>query len=134
MNMLILRNASRILLPVALAFSVYLLLRGHNEPGGGFVGGLVASAGLTVHGAALGGERLLRTLRLAPATYGAIGLVLALVSGLPGLLLGQPFLTHQWGMGPAGLALGTTLVFDLGVYLAVLGAVTGFVAHYLPER
>jgi len=134
MNLLILQNASRVLLPIALVFSVYLLLRGHNEPGGGFVGGLIASAGLAVHGVALGRDRLLRTLRLPPATHAAIGLVLALASGLGGLLLGQPFLTHQWGMGPAGLALGTTLVFDLGVYLAVLGAVTGFVVPYLPER
>lgn len=134
MNMLILQSASRVLLPISLVFSVYLLLRGHNEPGGGFIGGLVASAGLTVHGVAAGRTRLLRAMRLSPPGHAACGLVLALVSGLPGLVLDAPFLTHQWYQGPGGLAIGTTLVFDLGVYLAVLGAVTGFVSHYLPER
>ena len=134
MNMLILRSASRVLLPVALVFSIYLLLRGHNEPGGGFVGGLVASAGLTVHGLATGRERLLAAMRWSPRVFAGVGLVLAVLAGVPALMLGQPFLTHQWYSGPGGLALGTTLIFDLGVYLAVLGAVTGFVSHYLPER
>ena len=61
-------------------------------------------------------------------------LLLALASGLPALLLQTPFLTHQWQFWDKGFALSTALVFDIGVYLAVLGAVCAFVGYYLGEE
>ncbi|MFA7664864.1 MAG: MnhB domain-containing protein [Burkholderiaceae bacterium] len=133
MNDLILRLAGRFLLPMALAFSLYLLWRGHNEPGGGFVGGLIGAAGFTVYGLPRGRSRLLAALRWPPAGIAGCGLLLALLSGIPGLLSGAPFLTHQWRIWEGGLALGTALVFDMGVYLAVLGSVCAFVSFYLDE-
>jgi multicomponent Na+:H+ antiporter subunit B len=130
MNSLILRTTSRAVLPAALIFSVYVLLRGHNEPGGGFIGGLIAAAGLTVHALPRGGNALMSLLRLSPKTIIGAGLSLALISGLPALLMSEPFLTHQWAF-PGGVAISTTLVFDSGVYLAVVGSVLTFLSYYL---
>jgi multicomponent Na+:H+ antiporter subunit B len=132
MNSLILLTSSRIVLPVAMLFSVYVLLRGHNEPGGGFVGGLIAAAGIAVHSLPRGRNALLRLLRVSPKTLIGAGLALALLSGLPGLLLTEPYLKHQW-VFPGGLPLSTTLIFDIGVYLSVVGAVLTFLAYYLEE-
>lgn len=134
MNSPILNVAGRLLLPLSLLLSLYLLWRGHNEPGGGFVGGLVAAAGFTVHALPRGREALLKTLRWPPASIAATGLLLALLSGLPALFGSTPFLTHQWRIWDSGFALGTALVFDIGVYLAVLGAVCAFVGYYLGEE
>ena len=131
MNSLILQVSSRLILPVTLAYSVYLLWRGHNEPGGGFVGGLVAAAGFIVYALPRGRESLLRLLVIAPESIAGSGVLLALSSGLLSLLTGQPFLTHQWTLFSSGFAVGTPLVFDLGVYLAVVGAVLTFVGYYL---
>ncbi len=134
MNAVILQVAGRVLLPLALLFSLYLLWRGHNEPGGGFVGGLVAAAGFTVYGLPRGRQPFLAALRWPPTGIAGTGLLLALLSGLPALWGGAPFLTHRWLLWDNGFALGTALVFDVGVYLAVLGAVCAFVGFYLDEE
>lgn len=133
MNSLILQLAGRVVLPISLLFSLYLLWRGHNEPGGGFVGGLIGAAGFTVYGLPRGRARLLAALRWPPAGIAGTGLLLALLSGIPGLLSGAPFLTHQWQVREDGFAIGTALAFDVGVYLAVLGSVCAFVSFYLGE-
>ncbi len=128
MNSIILRTSSRLVLPAAIIFSLYVLLRGHNEPGGGFVGGLIAAAGLTVHALPRGRDALLATLRMSPKTLIGIGLTLALLSGVPALLLSTPYLTHQWWAPAWGL--GTTLIFDVGVYLTVVGSILTFFSYY----
>ena len=129
MNSIILQTTSRLILPAALAFSIYVLLRGHNEPGGGFIGGLIAAAGIAVHAIPRGREALIAMLRVWPKTLIGAGILLAIVSGLPALFLAEPFLTHQWPF--ASLPIGTTLVFDLGVYLVVIGSVLTFLSYYL---
>ncbi len=129
----VLRVAGQFLLPIALVFSLFLLWRGHNEPGGGFVGGLVAAAGFAVHALPRGRGALLRALRVPPASIAAAGLVLALLSGVPALLGGAAFLTHQWFVADGGFAIGTALLFDVGVYLAVVGSVLAFLAFYLDD-
>jgi multicomponent Na+:H+ antiporter subunit A len=117
----IFRTAARLLMPLLLLFSVFLLLRGHNEPGGGFVGGLVAAAAFALYGLAYGIERARRALLVTPLTLLGGGLLIALASGLPAVLRGQPFLTAQWALG--ALAAGTPMVFDIGVFLVVCGVV-----------
>ena len=117
----IFRTAARLLMPLLLLFSVFLLLRGHNEPGGGFVGGLVAAAAFSLYGIAYGVERARRALLVRPVTLLGSGLLIALVSGAPAVLRGQPFLTAQWVLEP--VALGTPVVFDVGVFLVVAGVV-----------
>ena len=117
----IFRTASRLLMPLLLLFSVFLLLRGHNEPGGGFVGGLVAAAAFALYAIAFGVKRARQALLVRPLTLLGAGLLIALCSGLPAVLRGQPFLTALWA--PGSLPLGTPAVFDVGVFLVVAGVV-----------
>lgn len=131
MNSLILRASSRLILPAALIFSVYVLLRGHNAPGGGFIGGLIAAAGIAVHALPRGSAGLSALLRVSPKTYIGVGICLALLAGIPALLLAEPFLTHRWFV--LGLGIGTTLIFDIGVYLVVIGSVLTFLSYYLED-
>ena len=129
MSSLILTTTSRLILPAALIFSVYVLLRGHNEPGGGFIGGLIAAAGIAVHAIPRGRTGLIALLRVWPKALIGAGMLLGIAAGIPALLLAEPFLTQQWPF--ASLPIGTTLVFDVGVYLVVIGSVLTFLSYYL---
>ncbi len=126
MNSLMLTTAARAVTVLILVFSVYLLLRGHNHPGGGFVGGLVAAAAVTLQALANGPAAARRLLRLDPQVIAALGVAVAALAGIIGLAAGQPFLTGLW-VFPMGLPLGTPLLFDLGVYLVVVGSVSALV-------
>lgn len=127
MRTLILQTATRYLLPVMLLFSIFLVLRGHHEPGGGFVGGLVASAAFVLYAIAFDARSARRLLRTDPRSLLGFGLLVALASGLFAFLHSQPFMTGQWlsfvlpGVGE--ITPGTPLLFDLGVYLVVLGTI-----------
>ncbi len=127
MTTIILRTAARYLLPLMLLFSVFLVLRGHHEPGGGFVGGLVAAAAVILYAVAYGVRDATRLLRTDPRALIGAGMLTALASGLTALVVGQPVMTGQWVSlflpGVGEFHLGTPLVFDIGVYLAVLGTV-----------
>lgn len=129
MNSIILQTTSRLIMPAAILFSIYVLLRGHNEPGGGFIGGLIAAAGIAVHAIPRGRTSLIIMIRFWPKSLVGAGIAMATLSGLPSLLKGQPFLTHLWSF--ALLPVGTTLIFDLGVYLVVIGSVLTFLSYYL---
>ena len=112
-----------------LTMSVIVLLRGHNEIGGGFVGGLTAALAFAVVSLADGIEAARSKLRLHPLSLAGGGLLLALTSGLPGLALHGDFLRHvwlEWDVLGVHVKQGTTLLFDVGVYVAVLGAVLAF--------
>jgi multicomponent Na+:H+ antiporter subunit B len=129
---LILSTTTRVLQPLLLLYSVFLLVSGHNEPGGGFAGGLVAAAAFTLHAIAYDVASARRALRFEPSTLIALGLLLALGTGvLPPLLWDEPFLTSAWAevrlLGLEPLDLGTPLLFDLGVYLVVTGVALTFV-------
>lgn len=139
MRSLILRTATTVLLGLMLLFSVFILFRGHNEPGGGFIGGLIASTAFSLHSLAFGPKALRRLLRVVPRTLITAGLATALVSGLAGLIAGDPFLTSRWGMlggllRDDGVAIGTPLFFDIGVYLVVIGAVLTVVQALQEDR
>jgi len=125
MNSLILRTAARYLIELLLLFSLFLLLRGHNEPGGGFVGGLTAAAAFVLYTMAFDVQSARALLGVEPHVLMGVGLLLALASGLVGPLFGEPFLTGEWFkwnvLGAFELELGTPLFFDVGVYLVVLG-------------
>lgn len=129
---LILRTATLVVLPLQLVFSLFLLLRGHDEPGGGFIGGLVASGALALYLYAFGVQELKRFLRVSPKDLLAIGLLLGLVATVPSVFLGEPFFTAQWlkiSLGENLIKLSTVLIFDVGVYLTVIGTlVTMFTA------
>lgn len=124
---LILRTASLILLPLLLLFAIFIMLRGHNLPGGGFVGGLVAAGAFALYGFARGSETASTGLRAAPHYLLGGGLAASLGSGILALLRGRPFLTGLWAdiplPGGHELHLGSTLLFDLGVFSVVVGTV-----------
>jgi len=123
----VLRASAKYIAPAMIVFSIYLLLRGHNEPGGGFIGGLVAAMGaILVHLART--EMPLKLYRMTPGILMVLGLATAILSGLPSLLQGDAYLTSVWGgefsLPAVGkIKVGTPLFFDVGVYLVVAGVV-----------
>ncbi|MEM9319379.1 MAG: Na+/H+ antiporter subunit B [Pseudomonadota bacterium] len=132
MNSVILRAGARYLAGLLLLFSIYMLLRGHNEPGGGFIGGLIGATGFVLYAIACGTADARAALRLTPEAIAVAGLGLALLAGLSAALFGDAFFTGQWLFigeteDDKGLPLSTVLVFDLGVYLAVFGSILALV-------
>lgn len=127
---MMLAAAARPLYWLMLAGSWVVLLRGHNEPGGGFIGGLLAVTATVLWAVAQGPDAATHRLPLrSPVRLAALGVLLGVASGLPGWFTGQPFLTHLWVDVPLGftvLPLSTVLVFDLGVYLCVWAALGGY--------
>jgi len=123
-NSLILRTAALLVLPLQLLFSIFLLLRGHDEPGGGFIGGLVAAGALALYLYASDVKALNRLLRISPKDLLAVGLLLGLLATVPAIFLGEAFFTAQWleiSLGDNLIKLSTVLIFDIGVYLTVVG-------------
>ena len=123
MYSIILSTASRYLLILLLMFSVFLLLRGHNEPGGGFTGGLVAAAAYALYFIANGIDAARTIVRFDPLRIMAAGLLIAIASTFPSLVAGKPFMTGVWintGIPLIG-KVGSPLLFDFGVYFLVLG-------------
>ncbi|MBE0643398.1 MAG: Na+/H+ antiporter subunit B [Bacteroidetes bacterium] len=125
MNNVILRVSARYLAPLLLAVSVVVLVRGHNAPGGGFSGGLLAASAFALYTFAFGSSHARRLLRFDPRTLLAVGVLIAALSGMPSLLGGEAYLSSRWVVpilpviGP--LPLGTPLIFDVGVFIAVIG-------------
>lgn len=137
MTSLILRTASRFLLILLFQFSVFLLLRGHNEPGGGFVGGLVLAAALTLYAIAYDVRTIRTFLPCRTQTIIGLGLLLAGSSGIWAMMRGQPFMTGQWvhvTVLGLDLHLGTPLLFDIGVYLVVVGIVLIIIMSLAEEQ
>ena len=127
MNSLILRTTTQLLITILLLFSFFLLLRGHDLPGGGFIGGLVGAAAVALYVLAFGAEAANAMVQVRPRGLLGFGLLAAVVAGLGGVLFGEPFLTGQWLIldlpGDAELKLSTVLLFDVGVYMVVVGTV-----------
>jgi len=137
-NTLILHTAALFIMPLQLMFSLFLLLRGHDEPGGGFIGGLVAASAFVLYAFAFGATATRRILRVDPRDLLSAGLLFALASTLPAFLAGQPMLTaHWWELplpGDTYLKLSTVLIFDIGVYAAVLGTIMTFVVNLMESE
>lgn len=107
-----------------LLFSVFILLRGHYLPGGGFVGGLIASIAFVLHAFANGLTNTRNLIRIHPGFFMPVGLAIAFLSGmLPVLGFGLPFMTGVWAPEPIAVLglIGSALFFDIGVYLVVVG-------------
>lgn len=119
----------RVLYLVLLAASLVVLVRGHNHPGGGFIGGLMAAAASAAYALVFTSTEALRRLPLGPIRLAVCGVLLGLLSGIPALLQGQPFLTHlwvTWQLGGVELPVATVMLFELGVYCCVWGAIGGY--------
>lgn len=123
----IFRTLSPFISALTLVFSVFITLRGHNEPGGGFIGGLIAASAFALLGLSHGVAAVERAIRFHPMAYAGFGLLLALGAGSLSLFLGRPFFTGLWtGFTILGshLDLSTPMVFDIGVYFVVAGSMT----------
>ena len=124
---LILRVTGLFILPLLILFSLFLLLRGHNEPGGGFIAGLVAASAVALHMFFTSVEAARRMIAVDPRDLIGWGLLIAIASGLAPILSGRPFMEARWiemTVPAFGLVkAGTPLLFDLGVYLVVTGTV-----------
>lgn len=124
-NNLILRSTSSLIIFILLGFAVYLLLAGHNSPGGGFVGGLTTSAAILLMYMAYGEKLVKKILPVDFMFFIPLGLLIATLTGLGALLFNVPFLTHNFGVFNLPLIgeieLATAMLFDLGVYFTVFG-------------
>jgi len=111
---------------------VFLLLRGHNETGGGFIGGLVGGISFALYAIAYGTDASRKALRATPQRLMAIGLGVAVLSGLLPLFGGGALLEGLWVKWGA-LKLGSPVLFDVGVYLLVIG-ITLVIVYELEEH
>ncbi|WP_320196023.1 Na(+)/H(+) antiporter subunit B [Agrobacterium rosae] len=136
MNTLIFRTIAPVMTSLMLLFSIFVLLRGHNEPGGGFIGGLIAVSALAIYGIAFGVETVRRAIVFHPLSIAGFGLLLATLSGIASVFAGVPFMTGLWiypSFAGVEVPLATVISFDIGVYLVVVGGFTA-IALALEER
>jgi monovalent cation:proton antiporter len=124
-NDVILQTAAKIVVFIILTFSLFLFFAGHNNPGGGFIGGLMTAGALVLLALAFDLETIRKVIPLDFRRITAFGLLLAVLTGVGSFLFGAPFLSHTFThyelplLGETELA--TAVLFDLGVYLAVVG-------------
>jgi len=123
MNTIILKTASNYLLPLLLLFSIFMLLRGHYLPGGGFVGGLIAAIAFVLHAFANGLNQTKKLLKIHPGFIMPVGLGISFLSAVSPILVDLPFMTGIWASEPISVLgyVGSALFFDIGVYFTVLG-------------
>jgi multicomponent K+:H+ antiporter subunit A len=127
---LLLRVAASVVLPMALVFSIYIFMRGHNLPGGGFIAGLITAVALVLQFMSLGQARAEMLMKAQAGgrfvRWIGAGLGIAGLTGIGAFVLGRPFLTSAFGHPVVGvlgeLPLATAALFDLGVYLTVVGS------------
>ena len=127
MSTLIFNTTSHIVSALMLVFSFYLLLRGHNSPGGGFIGALIAVIGLSLLMFAESTQYVRGRMQYAPFGIAFFGILLSFAAGMSSWLFDLPFLTGLWWKDI--LPLGTPLVFDVGIYLAIIGGVMAMLLH-----
>ncbi|MFD1850285.1 Na(+)/H(+) antiporter subunit B [Oceanobacillus bengalensis] len=126
-NNLILRTTTSLIAFLLLGFALYLLFAGHNDPGGGFVGGLLTSGAILLLYMAYGIEAMKKMLPFDFKVLIPIGLTTAVLTSAGSFLFGVPFLSHTFGyfqfpiFGEVELA--TAMLFDFGVYFTVVGVV-----------
>lgn len=136
MNTVIFRTIAPFLTSLMVLFSIFVLLRGHNEPGGGFIGGLIAASAFAIYGIACGVAPVRRALYFHPMSISAFGLLAAAVAGILSFFAQVPFLTGLWAIPEVfgvKLELSTPLIFDIGVYCVVVGSISS-IALALEER
>ncbi|MGW9231271.1 Na+/H+ antiporter subunit B [Pseudorhizobium sp. NPDC055634] len=136
MNTIILRTVAPPITALMLVFSIFVLLRGHNEPGGGFIGGLIAASALAIYGIAYGVSAVRRAIYFHPLALAGFGLLIATLSGFLSLFVDMPFMTGLWiypSLFGVEVPLATVISFDVGVYFVVVGAISS-IALALEER
>ncbi|CAN5486933.1 Na+/H+ antiporter subunit B [soil metagenome] len=137
MSYALLRDGDRLLVPPMMLFAVYLLMAGHNRPGGGFVAGLTMASAVVLRGQARGATEALRMIRLTPLSLLATGLLLAVAVGGALMVLGEGFLSMTFTeiVVPVfgTVKLTSAFPFDVGVALLVVGVVAAIVEAFGEE-
>jgi multisubunit Na+/H+ antiporter MnhB subunit len=133
----ILLTVAQLVVPLALVFAAYMTLRGHNAPGGGFIGGLAFAVALILYRMAAGPQRFRQMIPLHPRLLLFVGLAIALATGLVPLLFGAPFLMSyiDYVAVPMNepIHFASAVFFDAGVLLTVVGAVVGMIVRLSEE-
>jgi len=130
MNTVILQIAQRFVRGLLILFATVALLRGHNHPGGGFIGGLLAGMSIVMKGFAFDIAQIRENLKVPPTGFIAIGLLTIFASFIPAILAGEEFMKGLWLVIPlpfdGEIKLGTPLLFDIGVFHAFIGVTLMF--------
>jgi multicomponent Na+:H+ antiporter subunit B len=127
MRTVIFRTITPWLAALMVMFSIFVTLRGHNEPGGGFIGGLIAASAFALLGIANGVSAVRRAMIVHPMAIAGFGLFFGALTGLLAYAGGFPFFTGMWVFPEVfgvTLALSTPMFFDIGVYFVVVGSIT----------
>ncbi len=135
MTSLLFKTATRLILPLSLLFAAFMSFKGHNAPGGGFIGGLIASVALWLFAMAHGRDALIALVPVHPRVVVGFGLLIALATAALPLLWGYPLL-HSFAIDNflgLGLHLVTAFFFDFGVMLVVIGVSTGMIQRLSEE-
>ena len=137
-NDVILHTVTKIAVMIIFTFSIYLFYGGHHNPGGGFIGGLSVASGITLLLLAFDIETIRENIPFDFKNVAAIGVLIAIFTGMGGMLFGQPFLTQTFGyfdlpiFGKTELA--TATIFDTGVALAVIGTAVTIILTISDDR
>lgn len=119
-------HLTRLLMPILATASIFFLFRGHDLPGGGFIGGLLLATAFLLEGLSEGPAAVRKTMKIKPDTMIIGGLLTAVFGGVIGMLSGKPFLKGIWWQFPqwlGGIKVGSPFIFDIGVYLVVAGTI-----------
>lgn len=133
MNSIILQIAAKYIRALLILFAVIALLRGHNYPGGGFIGGLLAALSVIYYGFAFSAKQVRDKLKTSPEIYITTGLFFVVLSFVPSILNRLELMQGVWlklqvpVLGE--LKLGTPFLFDIGVFLTVIGVTFLFFSH-----
>jgi multicomponent Na+:H+ antiporter subunit B len=125
MKSIITKTVVKLLIPLFLFFSFYMLFRGHNEPGGGFIGGLIGTIVFILYGMIYGSDDLKKIMLLEPLKLIFWGLAIIVASGFLSYFQSEPFMTSRWAHFylPFFGKPGTPILFDIGIYILVMGVV-----------
>jgi multicomponent Na+:H+ antiporter subunit B len=138
MNSAILQIASKYVRWLMVIFSIIILLRGHNYPGGGFIGGLLAGLSIAYKGFAFTPELVKENIRIKPEGFIGLGLCFVLFSIWPGVIFGTALMEGVWVSIPfpfsAGIKFGTPFLFDIGVFFIVIGVTLLFLFSLTHEK
>ena len=130
MQTLIFRTIAPFITALMILTSIFVCLRGHNEPGGGFIGGLIAASAFAIYGIAFGSTAVRKAIIVHPISVAGFGLFFGIATGLLSYFLGHPFFTGQWYIFEvfgSVVALSTPMFFDIGVYFVVAGSITAII-------
>ncbi|RJE83886.1 Na(+)/H(+) antiporter subunit B [Paenibacillus sp. 1011MAR3C5] len=137
-NDVILKSVTRVAAVIISTFSIYLFMNGHHNPGGGFIGGLSTASAIVLLFLSFGIEKVRENIRVDFKKLAAVGVLIALGTGMAGVVFGQPFLTQAFGYYDLPIfgntELASALIFDTGVALAVIGTAVNIILSISEDR